>query len=164
MLPVDLLWQAPRLEHYSEEEAEKSRAVDVDSAEDARVAALIQSASYLQSLWKYQDRNVQEHTFNIGDLVLRQIQSTSGRHKLMSPWEGPFVVKEVTRPGSFRLAYEDRIEVPNSWNIEHLCQFYPWRLIILCSLCARVLYHDSNFVHRHLPWQNSLLRCDYKII
>ena len=114
MLPVDLLWRAPRLEYYSQEDAEKNKAVDVDSAEEARVAALVQSVSYLQSLRKYHDRNVQERFFNIGDLVLRRIQNTSGRHKLMSPWEGLFVVKEVTRPRSFCLAYEDETEVPNS--------------------------------------------------
>ena len=125
MLPADLLWQAPRLEHYPEEEARKSRAIDVDSAEEAHVAALIQSASYLQSLRNYHDRNVKERTFSIGDLVLRRIQNTSGKHKLMSPWEGPFMVKEVTRPGSFCLCYEDGTEVSNSWNIEHLHRFYP---------------------------------------
>ena len=125
MLPADLLWCALRLEYYSKEETEKNREIDVDLAEEVRVAALIQSARYLQSLRKYHDRNVQERSFNIEDLVLRRIQNTSGRHKLMSPWEGPFMVKEVTRPSSFRLAYEDRTEVPNSWNIEHLRRFYP---------------------------------------
>ena len=125
MLPTDLLWQAPRLEHYSEKEPEKNRSIDIDSAEEARVAALVQSASYLQSLQKYYDRNVQERSFNIGDLVLRRIQNTSEKQKLMSPWEGPFVVKEVTRPGSFHLAFEDGTEVPNSWSIEHLRRFYP---------------------------------------
>ena len=110
VLPANLLWRAPRLEHYSEEEVEKNRAIDVDSAEETRMAALIQSARYLQNLRKYHDRNIQERSFNIGDLVLRRTQNASRRHKLMSPWEGPFVVKEVTRPGSFCLAYEDRTE------------------------------------------------------
>ena len=59
VLPADLLWQAARLEHYSEEEAEKSMLIDVDSAEEARVSALVQSMSYLQNLQKYHDRNIQ---------------------------------------------------------------------------------------------------------
>jgi hypothetical protein len=34
-------------------------------------------------------RNVKEHSFNIGDLVLRRIKNTEGLHKLSSPWEVP---------------------------------------------------------------------------
>jgi hypothetical protein len=37
----------------------------------------------------------------------------------------PFMVAEVTRPGSYRLTQMDGTEVGNSWNIEHLRKFYP---------------------------------------
>ena len=53
-------------------------------------------------------------TFQVGDLVLKHIQNTSGRHNLLSPWEGPFIVSKVTRPGSFELITEDGDPVPNS--------------------------------------------------
>ena len=45
-------------------------------------------------------------------------------HKLSSPCEGPYVVKEVTQPGSYRLCDLDGLDVPNSWHIEHLIRFY----------------------------------------
>jgi hypothetical protein len=48
-----------------------------------------------------------------------------GRHKLSPLWEGPFIVTEVTRPGSYRLTQMDDTEIGNSWNIEHLRKFYP---------------------------------------
>jgi hypothetical protein len=36
----------------------------------------------------------------------------------LSPlWEGPFIVAEVTRPGSYRLTQMDGTEIGNSWNI-----------------------------------------------
>jgi hypothetical protein len=60
---------------------------------------------------------MREQSFNIGDLVLRRIQDESGLHKLNSRWEGPFVIKKVTRPGSYRLQYPEGQDVPNSWNI-----------------------------------------------
>jgi hypothetical protein len=44
---------------------------------------------------------------------------------LSPPWEGPFIVAEVTHLGSYRLTQMDGIEVGNSWNIEHLRKFYP---------------------------------------
>jgi hypothetical protein len=37
----------------------------------------------------------------------------------------PFIVSEVTRPGSYRLTQMDDTEVGNSWNIEHLRKLYP---------------------------------------
>jgi hypothetical protein len=62
--------------------------------------------------------------FLVGDLVLRKIQTTRDRHKLSPLWEGPFIISEVTRPGSYRLKREDGTLVDNSWNIEHLRRFY----------------------------------------
>jgi hypothetical protein len=95
----------------------KARQLELDSVEEARCTALVQSAQYLQGIRRYHDRNMREQSFSIGDLVLRCIQDESGLHKLNSRWEGPFVVKQVTRPGSYRLQYPEGQDVPNSWNI-----------------------------------------------
>jgi hypothetical protein len=65
--------------------SEDSRRVDIDSLEEARCAALVQSARYLEGIRHYHDRNVKERSFNVGDLVLRRIQNMEGLHKLSSP-------------------------------------------------------------------------------
>ena len=93
--------------------------------EEHRLAASIQHARYEQQLRRYHDKNVRQRDFNIGDLVLRRIQKTEGLHKLSSPWEGPFIVTRVIRPGTYKLMREDGVEIPNVWNIEHLIRFYP---------------------------------------
>jgi hypothetical protein len=103
ILPADVIWNSPAVEHYDEGVSEDSRRVDIDSLEEARYAALFQSARYLEGIRRYHDRNVKERSFNVGDLVLRRIQNTKGLHKLSSPWEGPFTVAKVTGPGSYRL-------------------------------------------------------------
>jgi hypothetical protein len=91
------------VEHYDEGISEDSRRVDIDGLKEARCAALVQSARYLEGIRRYHDRNIKEHSFNVGDLVLRRIRNTEGLHKLSSPWEGPFTVAKVTGPGSYRL-------------------------------------------------------------
>jgi hypothetical protein len=91
--------KSPRLEMYEEGEVDQARYLELDSAEEVRWNALLQSAAYLQSC------NVQERSFSIGDLVLRRIQDETGLHKLNSQWEGPFIVAKVTRPGSYQLLY-----------------------------------------------------------
>jgi hypothetical protein len=73
----------------------------------------------------YHDRNIQRCSFNVGDMVLRRIQDDIGLHKLNSRSVGPFIIHKVTDPRSYILPYPDGQEVPNSWNIEHLCHFCP---------------------------------------
>jgi hypothetical protein len=110
---------------YNEGEANEARQLELDSVEEARYYALVQLACYLQGIWRYHDRNIKERSLSIGDLVLHRVQDESGLHKLNSRWEGPFIVKRVTRPGSYRLQHPNDQDVPNSWNIQHLRWFYP---------------------------------------
>jgi hypothetical protein len=103
ILPADIMWKSPRVEMYNEGEADEARKLELDSVEEARCTALVQSARYLQGIRRYHDHNVRERSFSISDLVLRCIQDEFGLHKLNSRWEGPFIVKQVIRPGSYRL-------------------------------------------------------------
>jgi hypothetical protein len=123
--PADLIFRAPRLTFESIAEAEATRLEDIDVLEEERLNIVIQSARYQQILRRYHDKVVWYRSFTVGDLVLRQILTGEGRHKLSPLWEGPFIILEVTQPGSYRLTQMDGTEVGNSWNIEHLRKFYP---------------------------------------
>jgi hypothetical protein len=58
---------------YDEGEDDEARQLELDSVEEARCNALVQSACYLQGVRRYHNRNVQERSFSIGDLVLHCI-------------------------------------------------------------------------------------------
>jgi hypothetical protein len=118
------MWDSPVVEQYDEGISEDRRRVDIDRLEEARCAALIQSARYLEGIRCYHDRNVKERSFNVGDLVLRHIQNTEGLHKVSSPWEGPFIVAKVTGPGSYCLQTHEGEDISNSWNVDQLRRFY----------------------------------------
>jgi hypothetical protein len=75
---------------YNEGEAEEARQLELDSVEEPRCTALVQSARYLQGIRRYHDRNVKERSFSTGRYL---IQDESGLHKLNSRWEGPFIIK-----------------------------------------------------------------------
>jgi hypothetical protein len=92
---------------YEEGVADDARHLELDSAEEVRCNVQLQSVDYLQGVHHYHDRNIQERSFNVGDLVFRRIQYDNRLHKLNSRWEGPFIVLKVTRPGSYRLQYPD---------------------------------------------------------
>jgi transposase InsO family protein len=125
VLPTDLKFGAPRLIFENIAEAEATRLEDIDILEEKRLNIVIQSARYQQTLRRYHDKAIRHRSFAVGDLVLRRILTGEGRHKLSPLWEGPFIVAEVTRPGSYRLTQMDGTEIGNSWNIEHLRKFYP---------------------------------------
>jgi hypothetical protein len=125
VLSANLIFEAPRLTFESIAEAEATRLEDVDVLEEECLNVIIQSARYQQTLRRYHDKAVRHRSFTAGDLVLHRVLTGEGRHKLSPPWEWPFIVTEVTRPGSYRLTQMDGTQIVNSWNIEHLRKFCP---------------------------------------
>ena len=63
ILPADLIWNSPRVEQYNEGEADETRRLEIDSAEEIKLNALFQSARYLQGLRHHYDKNVRPRTF-----------------------------------------------------------------------------------------------------
>jgi hypothetical protein len=48
----------------------------------------------------------------VGDLVLRLRQDARGRHKLTPPWEGPFIIAKILKPGTYKLANVQVVRIP----------------------------------------------------
>ena len=110
---------------YDEVAQDQHRRDDAVLLEENRLRAAMRATRYQQALRRYHSRRVHARCFEEGDLVLRRVQSAKGTNKLTPKWEGPYRVVRVTRPGAVRLETGDGIQLQNSWNIEHLCKFYP---------------------------------------
>ena len=76
------MWQSSRAKMYEEGEADNTRRLELDSVEEERCSALVQLARYLQGVRGYHDRNVQQRSFSIGDMILHRTQNEEGLHKL----------------------------------------------------------------------------------
>jgi transposase InsO family protein len=109
VLPADLIWTSLKIEQYDEGEVEHTQRLELDSTEEIRINATIQSARYLQGLRCDYNKSTQPHSVQVGDLVLRRVQKADGHHKLLSPWEGPFIIAKVTGPGTYELITEDGV-------------------------------------------------------
>ena len=125
MLPSDITFGSPRVENFDQPSADIARELEINCTEEKRLLSCLRTTKYLEAIRKYDNRNVKDRSFVVGDLVLKWKTSQEGTHKLSTPWEGPFVVAEVTRPISYRLAYPDGTRLPNSWHINNLRRFYP---------------------------------------
>jgi len=125
VLPTDLKYESPRLKAYNEQTNKETRENTVDQLEEARDMALLNSARYQKKLQRYHDKHVRKRDLNVGDLVLHRRQSNQGRHRLTPPWEGPYVVAEVLKPGTYKLVEEKGAVFTKAWSIEQLHRFYP---------------------------------------
>jgi hypothetical protein len=83
--------------------AEEAKRDTVNFLEESRDMAIKRSARYQQALQRYHARIVHPRAFQVRDLVLRRIQAKKGKHKLSSPWEGPYLIAELLRPGVYQL-------------------------------------------------------------
>ena len=85
ILPADIAFRAPRVEHYDKEQAVAVWTEDIDRAEEEHLITYVRTAKYLEGLWRYYNHNIKGHSFAIGDLILCRKQKTKGMHKLSSP-------------------------------------------------------------------------------
>jgi hypothetical protein len=115
----------PEDKAYDDQSNQTSQEDSLDQLEEARNMALLHSARYQQSLRCYHARGVRPQDFQEGDLVLRLWQDALGRHRLTPPWEGPFIIAKILKPGTYKLANNQGEVYSNAWNIRQLCRFYP---------------------------------------
>ena len=125
ILPADLEYGSPRAKAYDDRSNQTSREDSLDQLEEARDVALPHSARYQQSLRRYHARGVRSRDLQVGDLVLQLRQDARGRHKLTPPWEGPFIISTILKPGTYKLANSQGEVYNNAWNIRKLRRFYP---------------------------------------
>jgi transposase InsO family protein len=125
VLPTDLEYGSPRTRAYDDQSNQTSREDSLDQLEEARDVALLHSARYQQALGRYHARGVRPRDLQVGDLVLRLRQDARGCHKLTPPWEGPFIIAKILKPGIYKLANNQGEVYSNAWNIRHLRRFYP---------------------------------------
>ncbi|GAV78263.1 hypothetical protein CFOL_v3_21731, partial [Cephalotus follicularis] len=126
MIPVEIEVQSPRVVHFSEENNEEGLRNLLDLVEEFRDKATIIVVACQQRVSRYYNKRVKPRPLKEGDLVLRNVAiadltGTSG--KLAPNWEGPYKVKRVLLPGTFKLETLGGREI-RVLNAEHLRKYY----------------------------------------
>jgi hypothetical protein len=111
-------FRSPRVENYNEDQVTEQRELEVNSGEERHLDSYIRTTKYLAVLRRYYNKNVHERFFMVSDMVLKWKTNQDGVHKLATPWEGPYIVKAVTRPTSYRLA---RLDGTISTTVNYTC-------------------------------------------
>ncbi|GAV73874.1 hypothetical protein CFOL_v3_17357 [Cephalotus follicularis] len=127
MIPVEIGVHSPRVVHFNEANNEEGLRNLLDLVEELRDKESIKVAAYQQRVSRYYNKRVNPRPLRKGDLVLRNVtiaDPTGTRGKLAPNCEGPYMVKKVLRPGTFKLETLRGMEIPRAWNAEHLRKYY----------------------------------------
>ena len=119
VLPVEVSHESPRVAAYDEEESREALEDDMDALDESRDEALQRATMYQQNLRNCHSRRLRPRSFSVGDLFLRLKQD--GHKKLESPWEGPYIIREVIPRGAYRLQDKQTgVNYSNPWDVAQL--------------------------------------------
>ncbi|GAV59814.1 hypothetical protein CFOL_v3_03345, partial [Cephalotus follicularis] len=127
MILVEIEVHSPRVVHFNEANNEEGLSTLLDLVKELRDKAAIRVATYQQRVSRYYNKRVNPRPLREGDFVLRNAaiaDPTGTREKLAPNWEGPYKVKKVFRPRTFKLETLWGREIPKAWKAEHLRKYY----------------------------------------
>ncbi|GAV63010.1 hypothetical protein CFOL_v3_06532, partial [Cephalotus follicularis] len=123
MISMEIGVQSLRVVYFTEENNKEGLICLLDLVEELRDKAAIRVAAYQQRASSYYNKRVSPSPLRQGDLVLRNsaiADPTDTRGKLAPTWEGPYKIKRVLRPRTFKLETLGGREIYRVWNAEHL--------------------------------------------
>ncbi|XP_077251873.1 uncharacterized protein LOC143891116 [Tasmannia lanceolata] len=126
VIPVDVGAPSPRVTNFNEQLNRDGLRANLNLLEEAREESRIRVAAYKQKVSNYHDLKIHPREFRAGDLVLRKATISQPKKvgKLSPTWEGPYRVREVIRPGSYKLETLGDHLLPHAWNSKNLPKYY----------------------------------------
>ena len=126
-IPVEIGVPFLRQEMYDQEENFKLQRYELDLLEEKCNLTALRVASYKRQSERYFNSKVKEKRFKEGDLVLRKvgINTKEVSAEVLGPhWEGPYLIKGVVQPETYKLKWLDDSTVPRNYNAEHFRPYY----------------------------------------
>jgi len=71
VLPSDVTFGSPRVENFDQSLADIARELEINCMDERRLISCLRIAKYLEAIRRYHNRNVKDHSFVVGDLVLK---------------------------------------------------------------------------------------------
>ncbi|XP_074377349.1 uncharacterized protein LOC141718873 [Apium graveolens] len=126
MLPIEVGSPSHREINFDEVANEEGLRINLELIEEVRDQAVARMERYKEKTKEHFNKKSRVKNFQVEDLVLRDTEASNPTNtgKLMPRWEGPYKIKEVLRPMTYKLINMDEFEIPNTWHGLRLRKFY----------------------------------------
>ncbi|XP_074346443.1 uncharacterized protein LOC141685229 [Apium graveolens] len=113
-LPIEIGSPSHRVVNFDEVSNIKGLKTNLELLDEVRDRAVEKMESYKEKTKLYIAKKTKIREYEVGDLVLRDTEASepTNQGKLQPNWEGPYIVKEGLRPGTYKLNYLSGTEVP----------------------------------------------------
>ncbi|XP_074351304.1 uncharacterized protein LOC141690396 [Apium graveolens] len=126
MLPIKVGSPSHRAINFEEVANEEGLRTNLELIKEVRDQAIARMERYKEKTKQHCSKKSWVKNFQVRDLVLRDTEASdpTNTEKLMPRWEGPYKIKQVLRPGTYKLMNFDESEIPNTWHGLRLRKFY----------------------------------------
>ncbi|KAL0444493.1 UNVERIFIED_CONTAM: hypothetical protein Slati_2172000 [Sesamum latifolium] len=124
VIPAELGMPSHRVMNFSEECNTELLKESLDLIEELREKAFIRIQRYKNTMINSYNKRVKARSFQVGDLVLRRVDTLKPVEKLDPTWEGPYKVTGIIGRGAYELEDPEGRALPRPWNIYNLKKYY----------------------------------------
>ncbi|KAL0453661.1 UNVERIFIED_CONTAM: hypothetical protein Slati_1344200 [Sesamum latifolium] len=124
IIPAELGMPSHRVMNFAEECNTDLLKENLDLIKELREEAFIRMQRYKSTMINSYNKRVKTRSFQVGDLVLRRIDTLKPVGKLDPTWEGPYNITGIIGRGAYELEDLDGHPLPRPWNIHNLKRYY----------------------------------------
>ncbi|CAN1341032.1 Transposon Tf2-6 polyprotein [Linum perenne] len=124
VLPVEVNLPSLRIQHFSHDHNDTGLHHNLDLLEERREDAAIRLVAEKEQLARRYNAHLRPHQLEEGDWVVRKVfRPIPQQGKLNANWEGPYKVREVVGPSTFKLERPNGEPIHKTWNAMHLRKY-----------------------------------------
>ncbi|CAN1325501.1 Transposon Tf2-6 polyprotein [Linum perenne] len=124
VLPVEVNLPSLRIQHFNHDYNDTGLHHNLDLIEERREDAAIRLVAEKEQLARRYNAHLRPHQLEEGDWVVRKVfRPIPQQGKLNANWEGPYKVREVVGPSTFKLERPNGEPIHKTWNAMHLRKY-----------------------------------------
>ncbi|KAL0416307.1 UNVERIFIED_CONTAM: hypothetical protein Slati_3462600 [Sesamum latifolium] len=124
IIPAELGIPSHRVMNFSEESNNNLLKESLDLIEELREKSFIRIQRYKNTMINSYNKRVKARSFQVGDLVLRRVDTLKPVGKLDPTWEGPYKITGIIGRGVYELEDPEGRPLPRPWNVHNLTKYY----------------------------------------
>ncbi|KAL0405965.1 UNVERIFIED_CONTAM: hypothetical protein Slati_3910400 [Sesamum latifolium] len=113
-----------RILHFTEEDNFQLLKEHLDLVDDLQDTTFIRTQRYKSTMINDHKKRVKARHFQVGDLVLRRVDTLKSVGKLDPKWKGPYKISRMIGNGAYELEDGEGRPLNRPWNVHNLRRFY----------------------------------------